>query len=77
MITKGPISQFIETHYLHFNAAALVDAAKGYEAQLHSGSKMLVSLAGAMSTAEIGISFAEMIRQDKVQIISCSGANLE
>jgi len=77
MITKGPISQFIETHYLHFNAAALVDAAKGYEAQLHSGSKMLVSLAGAMSTAEIGISFAEMIRQDKVQIISCTGANLE
>ena len=44
MITKGPISQFIETHYLHFNAAALVDAAKGYEAQLHSGSKCLFLL---------------------------------
>lgn len=75
--TKGPISQFIETHYLHFNAAALVDAAKGYEAQLESGAKMLVSLAGAMSTAELGKSFAEMIRQDKVHIISCTGANLE
>ncbi|MGB5419324.1 deoxyhypusine synthase family protein, partial [Algibacter sp.] len=75
--TKGPISQFIETHYLHFNAAALVDAAKGYEAQLDSGAKMLVSLAGAMSTAELGKSFAEMIRQDKVHIISCTGANLE
>ena len=77
MNTKGPISQFIETHYLHFNAAALVDAAKGYETQLENGSKMLVSLAGAMSTAELGKSFAEMIRQDKVQIISCTGANLE
>jgi deoxyhypusine synthase len=35
------------------------------------------NLAGAMSTAEIGKIFAEMIRQDKVQIISCTGANLE
>ena len=58
MTTKGPISQFIQKHYLHFNAAALVDAAKGYEAQLDSGAKMLVSLAGAMSTAELGKSFA-------------------
>jgi deoxyhypusine synthase len=31
-MSKGPISQFIEKHYLHFNSAALVDAAKGYEA---------------------------------------------
>lgn len=76
-ITKGPISQFIEKHYLHFNAATLVDAAKGYEAQLSNGAKMLVSMAGAMSTAELGKSFAEMIRQDKVHIISCTGANLE
>jgi deoxyhypusine synthase len=77
MIKKGEISQFIEKYYLHFNAAALVDAAKEYENQLASGSKMLVSLAGAMSTAELGKIFAEIIRQDKVQIISCTGANLE
>ena len=77
MMHKGPISQFIQKHYLHFNAAALVDAAKGYEAQLAAGSKMLVSLAGAMSTAELGKSFAEIIRQDKVHIISSTGANLE
>ncbi|KAF2518739.1 deoxyhypusine synthase family protein [Flavobacterium salilacus subsp. salilacus] len=76
-MSKGPISQFIEKHYLHFNAAALVDAAKGYEKQLESGAKMMVTLAGAMSTAELGKSFAEMIRRDKVQIISCTGANLE
>lgn len=76
-MSKGPISQFIEKHYLHFNAAALVDAAKGYEKQLEDGAKMMVTLAGAMSTAELGKSFAEMIRRDKVQIISCTGANLE
>ena len=74
---KGPISQFIMHHYRHFNAAALVDAAKGYETHLLEGGKMLVSLAGAMSTAELGISFAEMIRAGKVDIISCTGANLE
>lgn len=74
---KGPISQFLEKNYLHFNAAALVDAAQGYEAHLDAGGKMLISLGGAMSTAELGISLAEMIRQDKVAIISCTGANLE
>lgn len=74
---KKPITNFIEKYFLHFNSAALVDAAKGYDEQLKKGNKMLVSLAGAMSTAEIGKIFAEMIRKDKVQIISCTGANLE
>ncbi|MCL4638751.1 MULTISPECIES: deoxyhypusine synthase family protein [Olivibacter] len=76
-VERGPISQFIEKNYLHFNAASLVDAAKGYEAHLDAGGKMMITLAGAMSTAELGISLAEMIRQDKVSIISCTGANLE
>src|SRR3990170_1220140 len=77
MSQNGPISSFIEKHYLHFNAAALVDAAKGYKKHISEGKKMMVTLAGAMSTGELGISFAEMIRQNKVQIISCTGANLE
>jgi len=74
---KGPISNFIKNHYKHFNAATLVDAAKAYEKQLALGNKMMITLAGAMSTAELGKSLAEMIRADKVQIISCTGANLE
>lgn len=77
MKNKGPISQFIVEHYKHFNSAALVDAAKAYEHQLEIGNKIMITLAGAMSTAELGKSLAEMIRQDKVQIISCTGANLE
>jgi deoxyhypusine synthase len=76
-MSKGPVSQFIEKHYLHFNSAALVDAAKGYEEHLLDNGKMMITLAGAMSTAELGKSLAEMIRQDKVHIISCTGANLE
>ncbi len=73
----GPIREFISKHYLHFNSAALKDAAQGYEDHLKKGGKMFVTLAGAMSTAELGLSLAEMIRQDKVHGISCTGANLE
>ncbi|KXK54594.1 MAG: deoxyhypusine synthase-like protein, partial [Chlorobi bacterium OLB5] len=76
-MTRGPISKFMEKHYLHFNAAAMMDAAKAYEVHLAEGGKMMITLAGAMSTGELGISLAEMIRNDKVQIISCTGANLE
>ena len=76
-INQQPISEFLEKYFLHFNAASLLDAAKGYEDQLNKEAKMLVSLAGAMSTAEIGKIFAEVIRKDMVHIISCTGANLE
>ncbi|MFD0862044.1 deoxyhypusine synthase family protein [Sungkyunkwania multivorans] len=77
MSNRGAISNFLEKYYLHFNAATLVDAAKAYEAQLEKDAKMLVSLAGAMSTAELGKIFSEMIRKEKVHIVSCTGANLE
>jgi deoxyhypusine synthase len=77
MKNKGPISNFIVNNYKHFNAATLVDAAQAYEKQLEQGNKMMITMAGAMSTAELGISLAEMIRQDKVHIITCTGANLE
>lgn len=76
-MTDGPISQFIKHHFRHFNAAALVEAAEDYNKHLEGGGSMLVTLAGAMSTAEIGLSLAEMIRQGKVHAISCTGANLE
>ena len=71
------IQQFMKKHYKHFNAAAVVDAAQGWVDLLDGGGKMFLTLAGAMSTAEIGISLAEMIRQGKVHAISCTGANLE
>ncbi len=76
-MSKGPISEFIERHYLHFNAAALVDASRAYVEHLDAGGKMMITLAGAMSTAELGRSLAEMIRAGKVDIITCTGANLE
>ena len=71
------IKEFCKLNYRHFNAAVVVDAAEAYIAHLKKGGKMFMTLAGAMSTAELGISLAEMIRQDKVHAITCTGANLE
>jgi deoxyhypusine synthase len=71
------ISKFMERHYLHFNAATVVDAARAYREVVDGGGSMLLAMAGAMSTAELGRSLAEMIRQGKVHAICCTGANLE
>ncbi len=71
------ITKFIKHHYRHFNAAALIDAAEAYNKLLADGGKMFVTIGGAMSTAELGLSLAEMIRQDKIHAITCTGANLE
>jgi deoxyhypusine synthase len=76
-VKTGSIGQFIDRHFRHFNAAVLKDAADAYIAHLDRGGKMMITLAGAMSTAELGISLAEMIRQNKVHAITCTGANLE
>jgi deoxyhypusine synthase len=74
---SGFMREFFQRHYLHFNAATLKDAAESYRQHVDSGKHMLVTMAGAMSTAELGKSLAEMIRKGKVQAISCTGANLE
>ena len=71
------VAQFIAHHFRHFNAAALVDAAEGYRKLIDEGGYMCMVLAGAMSTAELGLSLAEMIRQDKVHAVFCTGANME
>ncbi|HSM51581.1 MAG TPA: deoxyhypusine synthase family protein [Thermoanaerobaculia bacterium] len=76
-MAETPVRDFIRHHYRHFNAAALVRAAEDYEKHLAGGGAMMVTLAGAMSTAELGLSLAEMIRRDKVHALSVTGANLE
>jgi deoxyhypusine synthase len=73
----GSIKAFLRHHYRHFNAAALVDAAEGWVQHLQKGGKMLLTMGGAMSTAEMGLSIAELIRRDKVHALCMTGANLE
>lgn len=71
------IKKFLQRNFRHFNAAALVDAAEGYRKHVEAGGKMFLSMAGAMSSAELGISLAEMIRKGKIHAICCTAANLE
>jgi len=75
--TPEQVRDFVRHHYRHFNAAVVVDAAEAWCKHLDAGDKMFVTLAGAMSSAELGLSLAELIRQDKVHAITCTGANLE
>jgi|ERR1043166_409304 deoxyhypusine synthase len=74
---NGVISSFLRRNFQHFNAATLIEAAGGYVQHLEHGGLMFLALAGAMSTAEIGISLAEMIRRGKIHAVCCTGANLE
>ncbi len=73
------VAAFMRQHYRHFNSRELLDAAESFRQFVspEHGGKMMVTLAGAMSTGEIGVSLAEMIRQDKVHAITCTAANLE
>ncbi len=73
----GAVKDFIKRNYRHFNAAVIVDASEAWIKHLDKGGKMFLTLGGAMSTAEMGVTIAELIRQDKVHAICCTGANLE
>ncbi|MDB2397926.1 deoxyhypusine synthase family protein [Candidatus Poseidoniales archaeon] len=71
------IRAFVDEHYRHFNAGALAATATSLTDFLANGGRLFVTLAGAMSTAELGRSLAPMIRAGHIAGISCTGANLE
>ncbi len=71
------IREFMEEHYLHFNAGELARCSSSLREFLEEGGRLIVTLAGAMSTAEIGRSLAPAIKAQKVHAICCTGANLE
>ncbi len=71
------IRTFVDEHFRHFNAGTVGRAARSLTGFLGDGGRLFLTLAGAMSTAEIGRSLAEMIRAGHVAAISCTGANLE
>lgn len=74
---SNEIKNFIKNYFRHFNAGTLKEAAGEYEKLIESNGKMMITLAGAMSTAELGATLSEMIRQGKVHAICSTGANLE
>jgi deoxyhypusine synthase len=71
------VRDFMDHHFLHFNSREVVDAAKAYEKHIQAGGKMMITLAGAMSTARIGRILGRLIHQGYVHAICCTGANLE
>ena len=71
------IRAFVDEHYRHFNAGALAATATSLTEFLGKGGRLFVTLAGAMSTAELGRSLAPMIKAGHIAGISCTGANLE
>jgi len=73
----GAVRDFIVHHYRHFNSAVVVDAAKAWEEHIAGGGKMMLTMAGAMSTAEMGIVVGELIRREKVHALCVTAANLE
>ena len=73
----GTLRAFLDQHFQHFNSREVVAATRAYEDHIQRGGRMLVTLAGAMSTAKIGQTLARLIRAGYVHAICCTGANLE
>tara|TARA_A100000164_G_scaffold70371_1_gene58808 strand:- start:170 stop:1123 length:954 start_codon:yes stop_codon:yes gene_type:complete len=71
------VRDFIQRNYRHFNAGALSDCIESIRTFLENDGRLMITLAGAMSTAEIGKTLAPAIRSQKVHAICCTGANLE
>tara|TARA_R110001592_G_scaffold132485_2_gene347117 strand:+ start:16925 stop:17869 length:945 start_codon:yes stop_codon:yes gene_type:complete len=71
------MKKFITRNYKHYNARTLKNSADSWINHINNNGKVLLAMGGAMSTAEIGISLAKAIREDKVHAISTTGANLE
>ena len=61
-MANKPITEFIEKYYLHFNAASLVDASKGYVAHLKDGGKMLITASASFQLVLKNITELEALR---------------
>ncbi len=74
---KNNVRDFVDYHFHHFNAGELRKCAISLKKFLESDGKLMITLAGAMSTAEIGKSLTPLIKAGKVHAITCTGANIE
>lgn len=72
-----PILDFVLENYKNFNARATRDALIAYWRHIEAGGKMFWAVAGAMSSAQLGITLAPAIRAGLIHGMSVTGANLE
>ncbi len=72
-----PVLEFVLKNYKNFNARVTRDALLAYWKHIEADGKMFWTLAGAMSSAQLGITLAPAIREGIIHGISSTGANLE
>ena len=72
-----PTLEFVLRNYKNFNARATRDALLAYQRHIANGGKMFWAVAGAMSSAQLGITLAPAIRAGLIHGLSVTGANLE
>jgi deoxyhypusine synthase len=74
---KNPVSSFADQTLKHLNGGSTLQAALWLKNHINNGGKLVVTLAGALSSFEVGVMLAELIRQNKVHLVSATGANHE
>lgn len=77
MTTSLPILELVLRNYKNFNARATRDALIAYWRHVEGGGRMFWAMAGAMSSAQLGITLAPAIRAGLIHGLSVTGANLE
>jgi deoxyhypusine synthase len=77
MTTELPTLDLILRNYKNFNARATRDATLAYWRHVEKGGRMFWAVAGAMSSAQLGITLAPAIRAGLIHGLSVTGANLE
>ena len=77
MKNENTILGLFQKLFFNFNARQMKDATLAFKKHLDDGGKMLVAMGGAMSSAQMGITLAPMIKENKIHAVSCTGANLE
>jgi deoxyhypusine synthase len=77
MASELPILEFVLRNYKNFNSRATRDALLAYWRHIQNGGRMFWAVAGAMSSAQLGITLAPAIREGLIHGLSVTGANLE
>jgi deoxyhypusine synthase len=75
--SKTPVSAFAMETLKHCNGGSTLQAALWLKQHVENGGKIVVTLAGALSSFQVGVTLAELIRQNKVHLVSATGANHE
>ena len=60
--SRSPVSKYAELTLKHCNGGATLQAAEWLKAHLDNGGKLVVTISGALSSFQVGVMLAELIR---------------